>query len=71
MQISGYNTFQINQKVKLTTMLGLFNFGDWFLGELSDSWLLDEIWEVKMDVVEREDCYRLWKRAVSKTFDWV
>jgi glycerol kinase len=38
---------------------------------LSENWLLDQTWESKMDAVEREGCYRLWKKAVSKTFDWV
>lgn len=41
------------------------------LEELSDNWLLDQTWEAKIDVVEREGCYRLWKKAVAKTFDWV
>ena len=36
-----------------------------------ENWLLDQTWEAKMDDVEREGCYRLWKKAVSRTFDWV
>jgi glycerol kinase len=36
-----------------------------------NNWPLDQTWEAKMDVVEREGYYRLWKKAVAKTFDWV
>jgi glycerol kinase len=67
----------IRPQVSETTALGAayaagLATGFWgSLEELSDNWLLDQTWEAKMDEVEREGCYRLWKKAVSKTFDWV
>jgi glycerol kinase len=41
------------------------------LDKLSDNWLLDQTWEAKMDALKGEGCYGLWKKAVSKTLDWV
>lgn len=41
------------------------------LGELEANWQEDKRWEPQMDEAERERQMRLWKKAVSKTFDWV
>jgi len=41
------------------------------LDELRGNWREDERWEPNLDEAERERTYRLWKKAVTKTFDWV
>jgi glycerol kinase len=41
------------------------------LGELRSNWQESKRWEPNMDVIERERQLRLWKKAVTKTFDWV
>ncbi|OBQ34914.1 MAG: hypothetical protein AN487_16905 [Anabaena sp. CRKS33] len=67
----------IRPQVAETTALGaayaaVLATGFWSsLEELSENWLLDQTWEAKMDEMEREGCYKLWKKAVSRTFDWV
>ncbi|MEG5083914.1 glycerol kinase GlpK [Microcoleus sp. AT8-B4] len=40
------------------------------LAELRDNWAVDCIWEPKMPIALREQKYRFWKKAVSRTFDW-
>src|SRR5690606_23964565 len=35
------------------------------------NWAEDRRWEPSMDEDERERLYRNWKKAVTKTFDWV
>ena len=35
------------------------------------NWAEDKRWEPKMDDDERDRLYRNWKKAVTKTFDWV
>ena len=35
------------------------------------NWAEDKHWEPKMDDAERDRLYRNWKKAVTKTFDWV
>lgn len=35
------------------------------------NWAEDKRWEPKMDDAERDRLYRNWKKAVTKTFDWV
>ena len=39
--------------------------------DLRANWGKDKQWEPQMDAEEREKEYRLWKKAVTKTFDWV
>jgi glycerol kinase len=41
------------------------------LDDLRANWQEDRRWEPKMDAGERDRQIRLWKKAVSKTFDWV
>src|ERR1700723_3637380 len=38
--------------------------------ELRANWSADRTWEPKMEDSKREELYRLWHRAVSKSFDW-
>jgi glycerol kinase len=39
--------------------------------DLRANWGKDKQWQPQMDAAEREKEYRLWKKAVTKTFDWV
>ena len=39
--------------------------------DLRKNWLEDKRWEPAMDSTERDRLYRNWKKAVTKTFDWV
>jgi len=41
------------------------------LDDLRANWQEDRRWEPKMDAEERERELRLWKKAVTKTLDWV
>ena len=41
------------------------------LDDLRKNWQEDQRWEPKMDADERDRQIRLWKKAVTKTFDWV
>jgi len=41
------------------------------LGELSANWHEDRRWEPRIDDAERARRMRLWKKAVTRTFDWV
>lgn len=39
--------------------------------DVIDNWAEDKTWQPKMDEDERGRLYRNWKKAVTKTFDWV
>ncbi|GAB3029462.1 glycerol kinase GlpK [Parafrigoribacterium mesophilum] len=41
------------------------------LDDLRANWQEDSRWEPKMDAAERDRLIRNWKKAVTKTFDWV
>jgi glycerol kinase len=41
------------------------------LDELRANWQEDSRWEPRMEAEERDRQIRLWKKAVTKTFDWV
>lgn len=41
------------------------------LDELRQNWGVDHTWEPKMDDADRERLYAGWKKAVTRTFDWV
>jgi glycerol kinase len=41
------------------------------LDDLRANWQESKRWEPNLDVIERERQLRLWKKAVTKTFDWV
>jgi glycerol kinase len=67
----------IRPKVAETTSLGAayaagLAVGFWTqLDELRANWGVDRTWEPRMDSELREKEYRLWKKAVTRTFDWV
>ena len=39
--------------------------------DIRTNWAQDKQWEPNMDDTHREKIYRTWKKAVTKTFDWV
>jgi len=41
------------------------------LSELRDNWKSDQTWEPHMEEGQREMYYRQWKKAVTRSFDWV
>ena len=41
------------------------------LGELAANWREDRRWEPQIDEAERARRMRMWKKAVTRTFDWV
>jgi glycerol kinase len=40
------------------------------LEELRANWLKDRTWHPTLAAQEREQMYRQWKKAVSRSFDW-
>ena len=38
--------------------------------EVRDNWAEDKRWEPKMDQATRDELYKYWKKAVTRTFDW-
>ncbi|MBG6182698.1 glycerol kinase [Arthrobacter sp. CAN_A214] len=67
----------VRPKVIETTALGAayaagLAVGFWNdLGELTSNWSEDKRWSPSMDEGERDRQLRLWKKAVTRTFDWV
>ena len=39
--------------------------------DVRDNWAEDKRWEPKMDAEKRDALYKEWKKAVTRTFDWV
>ncbi len=39
--------------------------------DVIDNWAEDKRWTPSLDDAERDRTYRLWKKAVTRTFDWV
>jgi glycerol kinase len=67
----------IRPKVAETTALGAayaagLAVGFWAeVEDLRENWAKDAQWEPKMDAEKRDTEYRFWKKAVTKSFDWV
>ncbi|MFL6145001.1 MAG: glycerol kinase GlpK [Labedaea sp.] len=67
----------VRPKVAETTALGAayaagLAVGYWSgLDDLRANWAEDKRWEPRLDSGERERIYRNWKKAVTKSFDWV
>jgi len=38
--------------------------------DLRENWLEDKRWEPSMDSAKRDEYYKYWKKAVTRTFDW-
>ena len=41
------------------------------LEDLRQNWQIDHTWEPKMDGDARDSQYKMWKKAVTRTFDWI
>ena len=41
------------------------------LDDLRENWAVDQTWKPNLDATKREDMYHLWKKAVTRSFDWV
>jgi glycerol kinase len=39
--------------------------------QLAEGWEMDEAWKPQMDTARREHLYRQWKKAVTRSMDWV
>jgi glycerol kinase len=67
----------IRPQVAETTALGAayaagLATGFWSnLEDLRQNWQIDHTWEPNMDAGAREKQYAMWKKAVTRTFDWV
>jgi glycerol kinase len=67
----------IRPKVAETTALGAayaagLAVGFWAeIEDLRANWGIDKQWEPHMDPATRDREYALWKKAVTRTFDWV
>jgi len=40
------------------------------IDELQTLWAVDHCWQPRMEGKRREEMYRLWKKAVTRSFDW-
>jgi glycerol kinase len=66
----------IRPKVPETTSLGAayaagLATGLWSqVEDLRENWVEDKRWEPTMDSAKRDEYYKYWKRAVTRTFDW-
>jgi glycerol kinase len=67
----------VRPKISETTALGAayaagLAVGYWKnLDELRSNWGKDREWSPAMDPDRRKELYRQWKKAVTKTFDWI
>ena len=67
----------VRPKVAETTALGAAYAAGLAVGffkgtdELRSNWQADRTWKPALDAEEREKLYREWKKAVTKSFDWV
>jgi glycerol kinase len=67
----------IRPQVAETTALGAayaagLAVGFWStFDDLRQNWAKDKEWSPKMDPAQREKEYGFWKKAVTRTFDWV
>jgi glycerol kinase len=41
------------------------------LNDLHANWSVDKTWKPKMEDKKRNETYRLWKKAVTKSFAWI
>ena len=46
--------------------VGFWNSED----DIRNNWAEDKRWEPQMDSAKRDEYYKYWKRAVTRTFDW-
>jgi glycerol kinase len=67
----------IRPKITETTALGAASAAALAIGlvsgvdELKNNWTMDKTWQPKMDAVQREKGIVCWKKAVTRTLDWI
>lgn len=67
----------VRPAVKETTALGAAYAAGLAVGfysgveELRARWSVDRTWKPAMDPVQRDRMYRYWKKAITRSFDWV
>lgn len=67
----------VRSAIKETTALGAAYAAGLAVGffkdveELRANWAVDRTWKPRMEEKAREAGYRLWKKAVTRSFDWV
>ena len=67
----------VRPRVEETTALGAAYAAGLAVGfyqgtdELSANWAVDHQWNPQMDERTREQLYHFWKKAVTRSFDWV
>ena len=67
----------VRPMVAETTALGAAYAAGYAVGfwkstdEMRDNWGIDETWEPAKDSNASTDLYKMWKKAVTRTFDWV
>jgi glycerol kinase len=67
----------LRPKVNETTALGAAYAAGLAVGWLRDlndvraAWTAERTWQPKLDSLQREESYRLWKKAVGRAFDWL
>ena len=67
----------VRPTIKETTALGAAYAAGLAVGfyqgidDLRANWSVDHTWHPNLESEKREDMYRLWKKAVTRSFDWV
>jgi glycerol kinase len=67
----------VRPAIKETTALGAMYAAGLAVGyyrdlnDLRANWSVDRTWKPSMPAEKRERMYRLWKKAVTRTFDWI
>jgi len=67
----------VRPAIKETTALGAIYAAGLAVGyyrdldDLSGNWSVEKTWKPNMAAEKRERLYRTWKKAVSRTFDWM
>ena len=39
--------------------------------DLIDNWAIDRVWKPQFETADRDRYYRQWKKAVTRSFDWI
>ena len=71
------NRSVVRPVIKETTALGVAYAAGLAVGffkdfeELRAHWAVDRTWTPQMDETTRAELYRSWKKAVTRSFDWV
>jgi glycerol kinase len=63
--------------IKETTALGAAYAAGLAVGfyksvnDLRSNWAVDHTWQPNLEDKKRQEMYRLWKKAVTRSFDWL